>query len=92
MDTNQTTQQILTFALQLPPEERVAIADALLVSVPLDEDAAQGLVESSTAEVEAVWSGEIERRIDDIQKGRVKTIPAEEAERAIRGKQQPGIC
>jgi putative addiction module component (TIGR02574 family) len=36
-------------------------------------------------EVETAWSEEVARRIADIDSGRVKTIPAEEAERIIRG-------
>jgi putative addiction module component (TIGR02574 family) len=42
-------------------------------------------------EVEAAWSAEIARRIADIDCGRVKTIPAEEAERMIRGDARPNI-
>ena len=34
-------------------------------------------------EVQLAWSEEIARRIADIDAGRVKTVPAEEAERII---------
>ena len=34
---------------------------------------------------EAAWAGEIQRRIDDLDSGRVKTIPWEEARRLILG-------
>ncbi len=89
MDTNQTPQQIITSALQLPPEQRAAIADALLVSIPI-EDSEYGVLDSAT-EVDAAWSDEIERRLNDIDRGRVKTIPAEEAERMIRGNERPEV-
>ncbi len=86
MDTNQTTQQILASALRLSPEERVVIADALLVSVPLEEG--EQCVADPSSEIESAWNHEIERRIDDIQQGRVETVPAEEAEKVIRGDQR----
>jgi hypothetical protein len=41
--------------------------------------------EAPVDNAEAAWSEKIARRIADIDSGRVKTIPAEEAERIIRG-------
>lgn len=66
--------EILKKALALPPEARAALADSLLESldeVPIDKD------------VEATWSEEIKRRIEEIDSGKVKPIPWEEARRQI---------
>lgn len=65
---------ILKKALALPPEARAAIADTLLESLdqsPPDES------------VEAAWSEEIKRRIDDIETGKVQLIPYEEVRRRL---------
>jgi putative addiction module component (TIGR02574 family) len=72
MDTQ--AQQILQSALSLPPDDRVEIAESLILS--LDEETA--------AEIEAVWGEEIRRRIDSIDSGRVKMIPADEVMREMR--------
>ena len=54
-------------ALQLTPEERAQLADRLLAS--LFED----------SEVEDAWAAEVERRIEEIESGRSKLIPAADA-------------
>jgi putative addiction module component (TIGR02574 family) len=54
-------------ALQLAPEERAQLADRLLAS--LFED----------SEVEDAWTVEVERRIEEIESGRSKLIPAADA-------------
>ncbi len=54
-------------ALQLTPEERAQLADRLLAS--LFED----------GEVEDAWVAEVERRIEEIESGRSKLIPAADA-------------
>ena len=66
--------ELLKKALALPPEARAAIADSLLESldeVPIDKD------------VEAAWAEEIKHRIEEIDSGKVKPIPWEEARRQI---------
>ena len=83
MDVNQTAEQVIASALQLPPDQRAAIVDALTVSLPLEQ--VDHGPEEPAAEVASAWSDEIARRIKDIKSGRVSTIPAEEAEKAIRG-------
>lgn len=65
---------LLKKALALPPEARAEIADSLLESLdsaPPDED------------VEAAWSKEIKRRMDDIDSGKVQLIPYEEVRRRL---------
>jgi putative addiction module component (TIGR02574 family) len=58
-------------ALKLPPEERVL--DHLLASL------------GSEQEVEDAWAAEVERRLAEVESGRVSLVPAEQAiERARR--------
>ena len=59
-------------ALKLPSGERAALAQRLLAS--LDED----------AEIEKAWATEIERRVAEIDSGRVHAIPMEEALARVR--------
>ena len=65
---------ILKKALALPPEARAALAGSLLESLdehPLDPG------------VEAAWSEEIPRRIEEIGSGKVQLIPYEEVRRRL---------
>jgi putative addiction module component (TIGR02574 family) len=66
--------ELLKKALALPPEARAALAGSLLESLD-EEPADQG--------VEAAWSEEIKRRIEEIDSGKVKPIPWEESRRQI---------
>jgi len=68
-------QKVLKDALRLPIEARAALAGHLLESLDetVDED------------VELAWSKEIARRIDDLDRGRVKTVPWSVARRQILG-------
>ena len=54
-------------ALKLPAEDRARLADRLIAS--LSED----------SEVEEAWAAEIERRIADVEAGRVRLVPAADA-------------
>ncbi|EAQ79372.1 hypothetical protein DSM3645_02813 [Blastopirellula marina DSM 3645] len=47
--------------------------------------------EEPAAEVQAAWKDEIARRLEDVKRGRVATIPADEAERMIRGDAPPTL-
>jgi putative addiction module component (TIGR02574 family) len=73
---NLSHRKILQEALRLPVEARAALAGRLLESLdgPVDEDA------------EAAWSKEIARRIDDLDKAKVKAIPWSVARRQIVGR------
>ncbi|WP_437505420.1 addiction module protein [Sorangium sp. So ce1099] len=53
---------VLAAALQLPPEERADVAKRLIASLdgPADED------------VEAAWLAEVERRLQDVDRGTAK--------------------
>ena len=89
MATNLTSHEIIASALQLPLAERERIVEVLRESL-IDESIDHG-PEEPADEVEAAWREEIARRIADIDSGRVKTIPAEEAERMIWGETRPRI-
>ena len=69
-------EKVLKEALRLPIEARAALAGHLLESLDktVDED------------VELAWSEEIARRIDDLDRGKVKTIPWSVVRRQILGR------
>ena len=69
-------EEILRAALDLPPDSRAMLAGQLLESL---DDADQ-------TEIDAAWSEEIERRIRDIDEGRVKLIPGEEVLAELRSR------
>jgi putative addiction module component (TIGR02574 family) len=65
--------ELLKDALALPAEVRAALADSLLESLDseVDEDA------------EEAWSQEIQRRLQEIDRGAVRLIPWEDAQRRL---------
>ncbi|QDT07692.1 Putative addiction module component [Rubripirellula lacrimiformis] len=67
--------------MQLPISERVALANALLSSI----EPASG-ADVSQVEADAAWDAEIAQRIDDIDSGRVKTVPSSDVWKRIGGK------
>ena len=54
-------------ALKLTAEERARLADRLIASL------------SGDIEVEEAWAVEVERRVEEIESGRAKLVPAAEA-------------
>jgi putative addiction module component (TIGR02574 family) len=54
-------------ALKLSAEERAQLADRLIASLFGDQD------------IEEAWAVEVERRVQEIESGRVQLIPADEA-------------
>jgi len=83
MATNLSTHEIIASALQLPFSARKEVIIALQESL-IDASIDHG-PEEPAEKVEAAWSDEIARRIADIDSGRVKTIPSEEAWKFIDG-------
>ncbi|SMP42347.1 putative addiction module component, TIGR02574 family [Neorhodopirellula lusitana] len=75
---SESTQQLIASALQLGPADRAVVANAILASL-------DGLRDDEPSEVLEAWSDEIRSRIDDIDSGRVKTIPSSEAWKMIDG-------
>ena len=68
-----TREQIIKAAMDLPPAERLSVAEELARSVPESEDE-----ELSEAECEAAWIEEVDRRIRQVDEGTVTEIPGEE--------------
>lgn len=66
-------KELLAEALQLPPEQRAALAGELIHSLDTQID----------EEAEAAWSAEIRRRLDRLDSGLAKTVPWSEARRRI---------
>jgi len=60
--------QLLHEALELPPEQRVALADSLLDSPDIEAD----------LDAEQAWREEIERRIVAIDEGSARLVPWED--------------
>jgi putative addiction module component (TIGR02574 family) len=74
-----TRDEVLKAGLDLPPQERIAVARELARSVPSAEG--EDLPE---AEWNAAWADEAERRNREIEEGKVKTIPGEEVMARVR--------
>ena len=68
--------ELLKEALKLPPAARAALAGSLIDS--LDQEVDEG--------AEAEWEAEIERRLAELNSGRVMPIPWAEARRRIAGR------
>ena len=70
-------KQVLEAALKLEPEQREELIDELSASL-------------HASDLGEYWEAEIKRRIDDVDAGRVKTVPADEVfarlEQRFRGK------
>ena len=69
---SRTVDALVSQAQSLPDEERALLVERLMLTL-----------HDYQAEVDAAWEIEIERRIDDIDSGRVKTIPWEEAKETL---------
>jgi putative addiction module component (TIGR02574 family) len=68
--------KLLHEALKLSPEERAALAAALLDS--LEERVDEG--------AEAAWASEVARRLQELDSGRVPSVPWAQARRMILGR------
>ncbi len=69
-------EEIAQQALELPPEDRVYVADMLERSL-----AAGGF---ASEEIAAAWDAEIERRLEAYDRGEVEPIPADVAIERLR--------
>ena len=68
------SKSVLDAALALPADERAEIAERLMLS----------LDEQRQREIEDSWAAEIQRRMDEVDRGEVAMVPADEAMRQIR--------
>lgn len=65
---------VLEEALKLTANERAEVAEQLIAS----------LDEIPDTDVEQAWQEEIQRRLQQVERGEVKTIPWEEVQRRLR--------
>lgn len=70
--------EILRAAKALPPDERLDVAREIVLSAE-----SEGM-ELSETEWDAVWGEEADRRLLEIEDGKVKTIPGEEVMARLR--------
>jgi len=70
----QKSQVVLEEALKLTAHERAEVAEQLIAS----------LDDGSDADVEQAWQEEVQRRLQQVECGEVKTIPWEEVRRRLR--------
>jgi len=80
-----TSEQIESYVLNLPVQERARLAERLLFS--LDSVPAEGAgSDPEAADVEAAWLTESHRRIAEVERGEALPIPAEEVMTELRAR------
>ena len=70
-----TKQTVIAEALELSDSERAEVAETLFES----------LAGSTDPDAQVAWSAELERRLTEIDAGRAKMVPWEEARKQIAG-------
>ena len=73
---NTQSQELLQSALSLPEGERAEIAASLIRSLDTETD----------EDVDAAWATEIQRRVEAIDRGKVRLIPWDEVMRELNGR------
>ena len=68
-----TTGELVSIAESLPIALKIELIDKLLESISPSE-----------GEIDELWKVEVERRIDEVESGKVNTIPGEEVFARIR--------
>lgn len=66
-------EQLQAELLQLPPDVRARLAEALLASL-----------EEANTELDLAWADEAERRAEELRSGRVAPVPAAKAKSRAR--------
>ena len=66
-------------ALRLGAQERGKLVCALIASL-------EGEMQGSADEISAAWDAEIERRVSEMEAGRLKFVDADDALRALRAR------
>ncbi len=74
--TMATGKEILPRLLKLPAAERAELASELIRSLDESED----------SDAEEAWVREINKRVDDVMSGRVKTVPWTKVRKRIEAK------
>lgn len=67
-----STEELIARVLRLPAEQRARVARELLDSLEEPEE-----------QVAAAWASELERRVREVEAGRVELVPWGEARRSI---------
>jgi putative addiction module component (TIGR02574 family) len=67
------TEELFDEAISLPVEARAQLVDKLLQSL-----------NPTQTDIDKLWAREAEKRVDDIKKGKVKTVPGEQVFKKIR--------
>jgi len=75
-----TFEEILSAALELPPETRAMLAEHLLLS----------LNGPNQKQIDDVWAEEAERRMREIDEGKVETIDGELVMQKLRSRRGMG--
>ncbi|HTG15841.1 MAG TPA: addiction module protein [Blastocatellia bacterium] len=70
-------ERLIEQALNLPADERAAVADRLLTSL-----------EPELSNVDLLWDREAEDRLDAYERGEIKAIPAEEVFNSIQNRKR----
>lgn len=68
------SQVVLKEALKLTANERAEVAEQLIAS----------LDEAADTDVEQAWQEEVQRRLQQLERGEVKAIPWEEVQRRLQ--------
>ena len=71
-----TNDKVIEEALSLPADIRLSLIEKLLTSLNLPID----------AEIDQLWAKEAERRVSQIEEGKIKLVPGEEVFERIRSK------
>lgn len=71
-----TDDRVIEEALSLPADVRLSLVEKLLTSLnlPIDE------------EIDRLWAEEAERRVSQIEEGKINLVPGEEVFNRIRAK------
>ncbi len=77
-----TNDRVIEEALSLPADSRLSLIEKLLTSLNLPID----------QEIDRLWAEEAERRVSQIEEGKVKMIPGEEVFAKILEKHPPLTC
>ena len=70
------TDRVVDEALELPADARIGLVDRILASLNLP----------TQPEIDRLWAEEAERRVAEIDAGKVKLVPGEEVFSKIRRK------
>ena len=71
-----TNDRVIEEALSLPADARLNLIEKFLMSLNLPTD----------EEIDRLWAEEAERRVSQIEEGKVKLVPGEEVFAKIRAK------